>query len=228
MARINALSIELNEIRAANEMTLQKNADLSAQIVACIAGSDYVNGALAESERIAREITLNAELRVEKIMANMQSVIDPQQKCIAYIEQKIAELIQEINANGLDTEESEPKKNDMDSFQGEFSLWQPQVLDINGEMLQDSRSQQSEPDPQQEARREFSLRQPQELDINREMLEDNQPQQSGPDPQQEARREFSLRQSQELDINREMLEDNQPQQSEPDPQQETRREFSLR
>ena len=58
MARLNALSVELDEIRNAHEMTLQKNADLSAQIVACIAESDYVNGALAEGERIAREITL--------------------------------------------------------------------------------------------------------------------------------------------------------------------------
>ena len=116
----------------------------------------------------------------------------------------------------------------MDSIQGEVSLRQPQELEIDGETLEDNQPQQSEYDPQPEARREFSLRQPQELEINEEMLEHNQPQQNEYDPQPEARREFSLRQPQELEINGETLEDNQSQQSEYDPQPEARREFSLR
>jgi len=236
VARLNALSVELNEIRSVNEVTLQRNAELLAQIAACESRREHVHGALAESERIAREITLNAEHRVDRIMANAQRVLAPQQEQLARLEKEIGELTEEIYLRDMATPEFTPAfipeftpdLTEMAFSNREFSMREPQHIAFSNDQVPMGQIADVTPEPQPEVRREFSLRKPQEPepDIADEIVEVRQPEQNQYNPQPEVRREFSLREPQEVDMPLDNGELQQPQIPE-QPEQSAQPGYSL-
>ncbi len=218
------MKVELDEIRSVNETTLQKNDDLLEQIAFCESRQQYVSNALAESEKIAREITRNAELRVDKIMANAQQVIMPQQEHIARLEKEIMELAEEIQSRSLSIPEPKPELADMPYSFREFSLREPQYIDLNADNPHDD--QNIVPAGQPESRREFSLREPQDEDIA-EINVANPSEQDQDNFPPSTRREFSLREPQEEDITA-IKAANPSEQDQLDDNPLARREFSLR
>ncbi|MEA4925033.1 MAG: 6-carboxytetrahydropterin synthase [Syntrophomonadaceae bacterium] len=194
------------------------------QIAVCESRQQYVRDALAESEKIAREVTRNAELRVDKIMANAQWAIMPQQEHIARLEKEIKELTEEIQSRSMNTPEPKPELADMPYSFREFSLREPQYINLSIDNPHDGSN--SVPAWQPESSREFSLREPPDEDIAK-IKAANPPEQDQDDSQPIIRREFSLREPPEEDIT-EIKTTNPPEQDQPDDKPMARREFSLR
>lgn len=199
----NALSVELNNIQAIIESTLQKSADLYDQIAICEDRQKYVDDSLAESKKIAEEITGNAEQRVRSIIIRAENLVGPQREQIACLEQEIAELDLQMNPERMEEAESPPPKADplpQPAVRREFSLREPQELDPPEDITEMMEMEQNGPTPQLAVRREYSLREPQEFDPYEGMAEQMQLEQADSSAQLMVKREFSLREPQELDI----------------------------
>lgn len=154
-----------------NELTLQKSVDLYAQIASCEARQEYVLASLAESEKIAEEITSNAAQRVRNIIARAQNVIGPQREQIACIEGEIAELNIKMKQDNIIELKPQPQITDLSSIREERFLQNPQNIDIYAQSLSVSQTDISTSPLLSLVRREFSLQEPQELDNSVEQPE---------------------------------------------------------
>ena len=225
---MDALSVELNDIMTMNELVLQKSADLYAQIVACEARQEYVNASLAEGEKIAEEITSNAEQRVRIIVVGAQNVVGPQREQIACIEQEIAELNQEMNGEHMKEIEPQLQITDLLSIRGEYFLREPEDLENSVNDLLMSQADTPEIEQQPALRREFSLREPQEMDPTEDELEMIIVEQFESTPPPVVKREYSLREPQELDLPEQVPERIAGESAESASPEPDKREYSLR
>jgi len=227
---LDALSVELNDIMTMNELVLQKSADLYAQIVACEARQEYVDASLAEGEKIAEEITSDAEQRVRIIVVRAQNVVGPQREQIACIEQEIAELNQEMNREHMKKikPQPQPQITDLLSVRREYSLREHQDLENSVNDLLMSQADTPEIVQQPALRREFSLREPQEMDPTEDELEMTTVEQSESTPPPVVKREYSLREPQELDLPEQVPERIAGESAELASPEPDKREYSLR
>ena len=225
---LEALSVELNDIMTMNELVLQKSGDLYAQIAACEARQEYVDASLAEGEKIAEEITSDAEQRVRIIVVRAQNVVGPQREQIACIEQEIAELNQEMNREHMKKIKPQPQITDLLSIRREYSLREPQDLENSVNDLLISRADTPEIEQQPALRREFSLREPQEMDPTEDELEMTTVEQSESTPPPVVKREYSLREPQELDLPEQVPERIAGESAELASPEPDKREYSLR
>jgi hypothetical protein len=164
MELLNALSVELNDIMIINELTLQKLADLYAQIAACEARQEFFNASLTESEKIAEEITRNAARRVINIIARAQNIIGTQREQIACIEEEIVKLNREMKQDCFIELKPQPQTTDRSSICSDYILRDPQNIVIGEGSLSVSQTDISTSPLQPVVCREFSLQEPQELD----------------------------------------------------------------
>ena len=225
---LEALSVELNDIMTMNELVLQKSGDLYAQIAACEARQEYVDASLAEGEKIAEEITSDAEQRVRIIVVRAQNVVGPQREQIACIEQEIAELNQEMNREHMKKIKPQPQITDLLSIRREYSLREPQNLENSVNDLLMSQADTPEIEQQPALRREFSLREPQEMDPTEDELEMTTVEQSESTPPPVVKREYSLREPQELDLPEQVPERIAGESAELASPEPDKREYSLR
>ena len=225
---LEALSVELNDIMTMNELVLQKSGDLYAQIAACEARQEYVDASLAEGEKIAEEITSDAEQRVRIIVVRAQNVVGPQREQIACIEQEIAELNQEMNREHMKKIKPQPQITDLLSIRREYSLREPQDLENSVNDLLMSQADTPEIEQQPALRREFSLREPQEMDPTEDELEMTTVEQSESTPPPVVKREYSLREPQELDLPEQVPERIAGESAELASPEPDKREYSLR
>lgn|GEM_PF-772123 len=194
IARVNALAVELDEILSVNEMNLQKNEDLLNRIAICESRQEYVRDALAESERMAREIIKNAELRVAKIMSNAQRVIIPQQESIARLDKEISVLTEHIRSKSMRAPVAKSQLFDMPTNKRDFYLREFQYLELGEDKPQEVQAIISETDI--EAKQETFLREQQERDMG-EIAEVSQAEHSQDNVEPIADRKFSWRDPQE-------------------------------
>lgn len=95
----NAITTELAEIQARQQMVRQRSAELAVQINVLEQRQAYAQAAMEESQRIAGEITEGAEQRVYKVMSAAHDTIGPQQVEIARLEVEMTRLKRELAAN---------------------------------------------------------------------------------------------------------------------------------
>jgi len=93
---INEMSAELQAILARMRTVEQQSAFLTEQIALRAERHDFLTAALHESQKVADEINISAEQRVNSVLVRTQRIVAPQQDHITDLDLEIARLEGEI------------------------------------------------------------------------------------------------------------------------------------
>lgn len=160
---IAKLSQELNAVMAMNMDACQEADALLKELAIYEERLVYVDAALAESQRIAGDITSDAEQRVGKIVYNAQKVIMPHQEVIAALNLEISQLTEKLADHEVSKQEilSQPVAEEKLADDPDEIMEQPTAQ--VAEQVEMELEMDVVPD-KPVVKRQYSLREPQEFE----------------------------------------------------------------